>query len=317
MTEMMIADAAPVPLDPCGDKQVGDSYLAPVDHALHPAVLCGVENSDGQSCGRREHPQEWLHFEVVDNRITAAWRSGGGRHRGGVPIAELLAAAKRITAAETADVPAAAAADPLAHVRVGDPDPLVPEDGADWLVCGAQGPSVFDIGGFGVRNSCDREQGHPAHWQHIAVDVDHVVEVWHGDHRPAQQPALPAVLAVEDAPPAAVVEALIVEQATPLDAEEFDDARLEHVARAHGAAVRVESGLMDPHRREALARVFRVCGSLPTAAVAELPADLRVALELAMLTLCEPLAADTAAVVEGRLSPAAAVEGLFWAGAVQ
>lgn len=71
--------------------------------------------------------------------------------------------------------------DPLAHVRVGDPDPLAPD--GDWLVCGAQGPSVFDLAGTGLRNSCDREQGHPPQWRHIALDLEEVVEVWHGDHR--------------------------------------------------------------------------------------------------------------------------------------
>jgi hypothetical protein len=297
VTENMIPDAALVPQDPCGDKLVGDSFIAPVGNVLQPVVLCEAQNGQGQRCSRREHPAQWQHFAIVDNRITAAWRTSDGKHRQGVTVAELLAAAARITAAENGGA-VVEAVDPLAHVRVGDPDPLIPEDDGDWLVCGAQGPSVFEIAGTGVRNSCDREQGHPPLWQHIAVDLDEVVEVWHGDHRPAQQPPLPAVVPVEDAPAAGEVEALIVEQSTPPGAELFDDARLAHVSRAHSAAVRVESGLMDPHRREVIANVFRACGGLPPAVVAVLPEDLRVSLELAMLALCEPLAQDTVALVE-------------------
>lgn len=236
MTEHMIPDPTALPVsgewsnpadpaaelapDPSGDKLIGDSYMAPVDNPLHRAVLCGALNGHGQRCGRRQHPDHWQHFEIVDNRITAAW--GTGRHHRGVPVDELLAAAEQPPipadrAAELAtlayevkdilDSALAAAVDPLAHVQVGDADPLIPEEDRDWPTCGASGPIEHEvIPGVKVRASCDRPP-HPAHWQHIAVDVDEVAEVWHGDHGPTR----PVVPPAEAAPVVDAVDQLLAD----------------------------------------------------------------------------------------------------------
>ena len=61
--------------------------------------------------------------------------------------------------------------DPLAHVKVGDPDPTAEVDISQW--CNAEHPDYL---------VCTREVGHPATWQHIAGGYDRsrcvVLRVW-------------------------------------------------------------------------------------------------------------------------------------------
>ncbi|GLZ36248.1 hypothetical protein Lesp02_84350 [Lentzea sp. NBRC 105346] len=263
--------------DPLSDVEVGSTFIAPSEKDPR----CGAHGEDGVVCVRRPHPPQWRHFAIVDYRVVAAWPASPaaaedvpsiGRHRTGVAVTDLLA-------------PATLPADPLGHVRVDDPDPLADIDGE---LCRATGPTVFDLAGREIRNVCDRAP-HPAHWQHIAVDVDEVVEVWVSDpaDEPAEQPVTPGDRAD-------VVDA--VEQKIELgdgvaleEVDESFDERAEHVLRADTASRTVLRGMLDERRRERVAAVFTEYGVLSPDLIASLPTRLIVALERAVCALGEPI----------------------------